>query len=116
MGSPQIERYNFGRIRIDGQEYSNDVIVFPDHVEGDWWREQGHSLVMDDLETVMDSPPQTLIIGRGAYSRMDIPEGTLQALEQAGVEVLSESTSEAVKLYNKMRKKGDVVAALHLTC
>lgn len=116
MRSPQIENYNFGRIRIDGQEYSNDVIIFPDHVESNWWREQGHSLVMEDLETVMDPPPETLIIGRGAYSRMDIPDGTRQALEQAGVEVLSESTSEAVRLYNKMREKGNVVAALHLTC
>ncbi len=116
MAYPQIESYNFGRIRIDGEEYSNDVIVFPDHVESNWWREQGHSLVMEDLKTVMDSAPQTLIIGRGAYSRMDIPDPTRQALEQAGIEVLSESTSDAVKLYNELREKGDVIAALHLTC
>lgn len=116
MAAPQIEHYNFGRIRIDGQEYSKDVIVFPDHVEADWWREQGHSLVMDDLETVLRDAPGTLVIGRGAYSRMQVPEETREALERAGVEVLSASTSEAVKLYNDMRERGDVVAALHLTC
>ena len=116
MGAPEIERYNFGRIRIDGDEYSNDVIIHPDRVESDWWREEGHSLVMDDLRTVMEDSPGTLVIGRGAYSRMDVPEETRKALEEAGVEVLSASTSEAVKMYNDMREKGDVVAALHLTC
>lgn len=116
MSSPQIERYSFGRIQIEGQEYSNDVIVFPDRVQSDWWRQEGHSLVIEDLETVMDSPPQTLVIGRGAYSRMNVPEGTRRALEEAGVEVLSAATSDAVDIYNEMREKGDIVAALHLTC
>lgn len=116
MGAPKIEHYSFGRIRIDGDEYSNDVIIHPDRVEADWWREEGHSLVLDDLDTVMQEAPSALVIGRGAYSRMEIPEQTRKALEQAGVEVLSASTSEAVEIYNQMRDRGNVVAALHLTC
>lgn len=113
--SPTIEDYRFGRIRIDGQEYTKDVILFPDHVQPNWWRENGHSLVMEDLDTVLERQPKLLIVGRGAHGRMNIPEETLQVLRQRGIEVQAAETDRAVELYRK--KSGvNVVAALHLTC
>jgi hypothetical protein len=45
MAAPKIESYRFGEIVIDGRRYSNDVIIYPDRVDGKWWREEGHSLV-----------------------------------------------------------------------
>jgi hypothetical protein len=116
MGKPQIENYRFGRIRIDGADYYRDVIIFPDHVQSDWWRVEGHSLALEDLETVLPRSPSTLIVGRGAYGRMAVPEETRRAIEAAGIEVLAEKTGEAVKTYNRMREKGNIIAALHLTC
>lgn len=116
MAAPTIEDYRFGQIRIDGQEYRNDVIVFPDHVEPEWWRLDGHSLAMEDLETVLGAQPETLIVGRGANGRMQVPEGTRRAIEEAGISVLAHRTEQAVRVYNEMREKGSVVAALHLTC
>lgn len=114
--SPTIEDYRFGRIRIDGREYSCDVIIFPDHVQSDWWREQGHSLAMADLETVLERKPGTLIVGRGAHGRMSIPEETRAQLEEKGIEVRAERTDRAVELYREIMGEGEVVAALHLTC
>lgn len=116
MSPPRIEDYRFGQIRIDGADYRNDVIIFPDHVQPDWWRIDGHSLAAADLDTVMSERPDTLIVGRGANGRMDVPEETRRAIEEAGIRVLAHKTEDAVKAYNQMREKGDVVAALHLTC
>ena len=49
MNIPKIESYRFGQIVIDGESYSNDVIIFPDHVKQNWRRNSGHNLVTDDL-------------------------------------------------------------------
>jgi hypothetical protein len=61
-----IGGYSFGRIVVDGQEETRDLIVLPDRVFRNWWRRNGHGLVLDDLAEVIDELPKTLIIGTGA--------------------------------------------------
>ena len=65
----RLESYSFGRVTVDGSEQSRDLIVLPDRVVTNWWRLDGHSLVMEDLEDVLDSLPERLILGVGAYGR-----------------------------------------------
>lgn len=116
MGAPVIMDYNFGRINIDGDVYREDVIIFTDHVQSNWWRQQGHSLVMDDLDTVLADQPDILIVGCGAHGRMSVPESTIHRLDQEGIQVQTHRTAEAVQQYNRIRDERNVVAALHLTC
>ncbi|MGA9532546.1 MAG: MTH938/NDUFAF3 family protein [Anaerolineales bacterium] len=116
MASPEIQHYEFGHIEIDGDVFHNDVIIFPDHVQTNWWREEGHSLVMSDLDTVVGAGVKQLIIGQGANGRMSVPADILRSLEMAGIEVRAVRTPDAVDLYNRLRERGDVAAALHLTC
>lgn len=113
---PEIESYHFGEIVIDGETYSSDVIVFPERVMDNWWRERGHSLSVEDLEAVLVESPQVLVIGKGAYSRMDIPTETRKHLEAVGIEVIAQPTREACQTYNRLRDEQRVIAALHLTC
>ena len=61
----RIESYSPGRIVVDGVEHHTDVIVLPDRVLGDWWRRDGHSLVIEDLGDVLEELPQRLILGCG---------------------------------------------------
>ena len=42
-----IEEYKFGFIRIDGEEYRRDLVILPDKIIPDWWREKGHRLSLD---------------------------------------------------------------------
>ncbi|MEQ8191120.1 MAG: hypothetical protein ABRQ39_24360 [Candidatus Eremiobacterota bacterium] len=44
-----IDSYDFGTIKISGKTYKSDVIIYPDRVDGKWWRKEGHSLHPDDL-------------------------------------------------------------------
>ena len=37
-------------------------------VVSNWWRRDGHSLVLEDLEEVLDELPERLIVGMGAQS------------------------------------------------
>ena len=115
--TPQIDRYDFGEIQIDGHSYRSDVIVGPQRVRDGWWRQQGHSLSPDDLNTVLESKPDLLVVGTGYFGRMKIPEETRRFLASRGIRLWAGETGEAVKEFNRLQAEcARVVAALHLTC
>ena len=111
----RIERYEFGRVLVDGREHTKDVIVLPDRVVGNWWRKEGHSLVLDDLDQVLDDLPETLLVGAGADERMRPDPGALDKLRARGVDVQVLPTDEAVRRYGELDPER-TAAALHLTC
>jgi hypothetical protein len=112
-----IDQYRFGHVDIEGHSYDADVIIFPGHVQERWWRQEGHSLAREDLETVLAEKPDVLVVGTGYYGRMQIPEETLKTLRSAGVDVRIEKTSSAVEAFNRLQREcARIVAALHLTC
>jgi len=111
----RIEDYSFGRVTVDGEEHSRDVIVLPRRVVGDWWRRDGHSLVIEDLTGVLDELPERLIVGCGANGRLHPHPSVIEALEKRGVEVEAHPTDEAVRRYAKSNP-ARTAAALHLTC
>ena len=112
-----IDEYSFGRIVIDGKTYRHDVIVFPDRVKSDWWRKEGHSLRLEDLEEVLRDPPEVLVIGTGYVGLMRVPREVREKLEEMGIRVVVEKTGKAYRTFNKLLSEGRrVVAALHLTC
>jgi len=112
----RITHYSFGRITVDGQTYTSDIIIFPDHIKSSWWRLEGHLLQVPDLKEVIDTRPGVLIIGTGYYGTMRVPEETLEHLRSLGIEVHVHDSRKAVELFNKISPIKNVVAALHLTC
>ena len=58
----RIDQYEFGRIVVAGREETKDLIVLPDRVVRNWWREDGHALVLDDLVEVLDELPPHLVV------------------------------------------------------
>jgi len=116
MSTPQIESYRFGRIVIDGQAHTQDVIILPDRVIGDWWRQEGHRLNPDDLDAVFEAAPETLIVGQGTFGRMRVTQAAERALQAASIELIALPTGDAGEAYNRLRTRRSVAAALHLTC
>ncbi len=112
---PRIANYSFGRVSVDGSEETRDVIVLPGRVVRNWWRRDGHSLVLDDLEDVVDELPARLVVGTGAYGRLRPEPQTLEGLRARGVEVEVLPTEEAVLRYAALNP-AETAAALHLTC
>jgi hypothetical protein len=111
----ELSDYSFGTVRVDGDEHTRDLIVLPDRVVGDWWRREGHSLAIEDLDEVMDELPERLILGCGAHGRLEPPAAVLEELRKRGVEVEAMPTAEAVRRYGEL-DPGRTAAALHLTC
>jgi hypothetical protein len=114
----RIEGYGFGRIRIDGRDYTQDVIILRDRIVSPWWREAGgHVFALQDLGDVIASAPAVVILGTGNVGMVRVPRETLEELERQGIEPRRLRTARAVDEYNRLQEAGrDVAAALHLTC
>ena len=112
---PAIRDYRFGHVEVDGAEHTRDLIVLPDRVVADWWRRDGHSLVLEDLEEVLDELPERLIVGCGAQGRLQPDPSVVEALRRRGVEMEALPTDAAVERYGEL-DPARTAAALHLTC
>ena len=111
----RITGYRFGHVVIDGEELTRDVIVLPGRVVPNWWRLDGHALVWDDLADVVAELPENLVVGTGADGRMRPDPGTLERLQDRGVQVECLPTDRAVTRFSELDPRR-TAAALHLTC
>jgi hypothetical protein len=111
----KIRDYRFGHVVVDGAEETRDVVVLPSRVVRNWWRRDGHALVLEDLEDVLDELPNTLIVGMGASSQMRPDPATLDRLRERGVAVECLPTDRAVIRFGEL-DPARTAAALHLTC
>jgi hypothetical protein len=111
----RLEDYSFGHVVADGEPHDRDLIVLPNRVVANWWRKEGHSLVIEDLGEVVDELPERLVIGCGAHGRLRPDPAVTEELQRRGVEVEALPTDQAVNRYNEL-DAGRTAAALHLTC
>jgi hypothetical protein len=111
----RIDGYRFGRVLVDGREETRDVIVLPNRVVRNWWRKDGHSLVIEDLDEVLDELPERLVVGTGASEQMSPEPQTLEHLRRRGIRVDVKKTDDAVRLFAELDPT-TTAAALHLTC
>ncbi len=112
-----ITDYTFGKITINGKTYQSDVIIYPNSVKDNWWREEGHNLTSTDLSAVIAASPEVVIIGTGYHGRMQVPMATRDYLEKKGIRVEIAETKKAVQRFNQLQQEyARIIAALHLTC
>ena len=112
-----IDSYQFGKIVIDGVDYSSDLMILGDSIAENWRRAHGHRLTADDLESVIAAGPSVLVVGCGAYGVMKVPAKTRKALLDRGIQLEALKTARAVDRFNELSQTGvNVAAALHLTC
>ena len=113
-----IDHYEFGRIVIDGREERRDVILIGPTMHPNWWRREGHQLVLADLEPVLDAEPDVLVVGTGDSGNMKPAPGLDAELRARGIGLEALPTAQAVRRINVLAGRGESrwAAALHLTC
>lgn len=112
-----IEDYSFGSIRIDGNDYRTDVILYPDGI-AEWTREEGHYMQVSDAGPLLSRNPDILLVGTGSHGGMRVSTELGKSCEEKGVELIVGPTTEIWKTYNRLVGPGSkkVIAAMHLTC
>ncbi|MFC1925491.1 MTH938/NDUFAF3 family protein [Chloroflexota bacterium] len=118
---PEVDRFKFGAIFIDGKKYKRDVILFPDGTVRErkrgFWRLGSHSIKKEEVDELIGANPDTVIIAKGAMSRAKLASDTESALQEARVELIVLPSKEAVERFNEHVREGKRVAALiHITC
>jgi hypothetical protein len=111
-----IDYYEFGLIKIDGQTFKHDVLIWPGQIKSDWWRLEGHLLQLDDVAEALASAPQVLVVGQGDPGNMVVDPPLAANLRDKGVDLLVFPTKEACQVINELSPKRRLAAALHLTC
>jgi hypothetical protein len=84
-----ITHYAFGKITIDGREYTSDVIVFANRVHSPWLRKEGYKLYLDDLPEVLTEAPMVLVIGTGYFWAHGGSAGNAGSLGGAALDLLT---------------------------
>jgi hypothetical protein len=112
-----IQNYTFGRMKVAGEEYLNDLKIIKGNVMANWRRSEGHRLDVTDVKDILSARPAVLVVGTGSSGRMRVNASLCSALGISQIELIAEPTAEAVKIYNRLAAEGkDVAAAFHLTC
>jgi hypothetical protein len=111
-----IDSYRFGEIVINGRKYTSDIIIFPDRVQGEWWRDESHELTLKDLTGILSEKPEILLVGTGASGMMRVLPEVERESEASDIQLIVQPTGKACEIYNQLSSTQKVIAALHLTC
>lgn len=111
---PKIEDVAFARMVCGGKVYRAPLIVYPDKVDGRWWRKDGTRFLPEDFDQVIAAQPDTVVLGRGFTAKVDVPEETIERFRQAGIECIVSDTVDAVETFNTLAPKRKVIGAFHL--
>lgn len=116
-----IDRVEFGRIWVDGVEYTHDIVVYPSGKieERKKWLSKGkhgtsHKLDPEELREYLKEDFDILVIGTGIYGFLNlIPESRALVRDRR---VIEKPTPEAIKLFNELKKEKRVLGVFHITC
>jgi len=111
-----INHYKFGLIEIDGEEYTEDLIITPKGIKMNWRRQRGHALLPGDLQLVLEEhQPKRLVVGTGKFGLVKITPKMRREAIQRNVELIAAKTEKAAQIYNESDAE-HTVAAFHLNC
>lgn len=111
-----IDSYDFGHIVIDGKSYRQDLLIWPERIQSDWWRVEAHLLQVADVYEALAANPQVLVVGMGQPGRMQVDPALAAYLKEQGIELIALPTREACQTINRLAGRRRLAAALHLTC
>ena len=113
-----IEEYHFGKIKINGVIYRNDIrISSMGKILPEWWRGKSHMVEIEDVEDILDDGVEILLLGRGKPGLMSASNDLRAYLEKKKIVLVEKTSSKAVCIANEFFENGKKFAAgFHLTC
>ncbi len=119
-----IEEYNFGSIKINGNDYEEDVEVrWTDEVLP-WVQKERHKIDVEEIKRAVEQKPDTIIIGTGESGLTKVTEEAQEEIRKNGIKLIIDETENAIKTFNVIKedseeengKQEKVIGLFHLTC
>jgi len=111
----------FGKIVVDGKEYSKDIIIKKGKVEKrkkkaskEFKEKNGHTPLTDKEEIPWKC--KTLLIGTGFDGALPIDENVHKKASKRGVELKIMKTGDLINHINELEIMDDINAIIHITC
>ena len=112
-----ITDFSFGKIVVNGKTYTNDIKIIRGQVVSDWWRKSGHRVEVEDIADILESGPETVIIGKGSPGLMKTSAHLREKLAFHKIGLIEKKTSKAIEVFNELFREGRQVAAgFHVSC
>ena len=112
-----ITDFSFGKIVVNGKTYTDDIKIVRGQVISDWWRKRGHRVDVEDIADILESEPDTVVIGKGSPGLVKTSNHLRESLVAHNIVLIEKKTSKAIEVFNKLFQEGRKVAAgLHITC
>jgi len=115
-----IDFYKFGYIKINGLEYTKDLIFTKDEILlYPWWRKEGHIFSLSDIENILNKIENItdVVCGIGAYGMVKVEDDIVRYFKDAKKKFFIYDTKKAADKFNELVKNGRAPLALfHLTC
>ncbi len=113
----KIDGYRFGSISVDGNDYSDDMIIaHGNEIIIPWIREKGHLCQKKDIERYLDGSIKRIIFGRGYFLVMKIDDDLKNFLSEKNIEFVETGSKKAVELFNNTEDRSSLLFCIHLTC
>lgn len=114
----EITQVGFGAMTIGNRRFRSDLVIYPDgRIEGGWRRRRGHHLSAGDIQRLLDSRPQVLVVGSGVFGRMKPAEDLKEASAARDIALHVLPTKRAAERFNALVKAGKRAGGcFHLTC
>ena len=116
-----IERVEFGRITVNGIDYTHDIVIYPSgkiEKRKKWISKNkhgtSHKLDPDELKEYMGEDFNVLVVGTGIYGILSLLPESKELMK--GKKVIERPTQEAIKIFNDLRKEERVLGIFHITC
>ncbi len=112
-----IEKYKFGSIVVNSQEYNHDILVSWQGKVSDWQKETSHDIDLPAIKNALVKSPEIIVIGTGASGVAQLSPAAREEILEKGIKLIVDKTPAAVKAFNYLEEKGvKVIGLFHLTC
>jgi hypothetical protein len=116
----KIDSAEFGKIVIDHKTYDSDITIDASGKVAkrssisETYYGTGHTICTEEIKPLLETKPQTIVIGTGQYGACRLEQGVSRACERQGAKLIVEKTPKAVEMFNKTEAKK--AGLFHVTC
>lgn len=106
----EIQEYKLGAFIIDGKQFIGSIKVVDNKVR--YWERETQILDIKDIDELLRTNPEYLIIGTGAGGLLKVPDNIRQTVLMKGISLVVGKTQEVVIKFNELNSNKKRVAGI----